>query len=148
MTSLLRSAFPSISRPSPIRSLSTFSPLLSKKAPSFSRPGPPPLPPSDQAEFEALIKANETIGASPDIVDNPQKGIKASEELHKDVRRGPRPDFEGDVNPKTGERGGPKSDPFKAGDQDWSYAGRVTVSLSDIWDLKVRRRMLIFCLRL
>ncbi|WWC63227.1 uncharacterized protein I303_105827 [Kwoniella dejecticola CBS 10117] len=138
--SIIRSALPSLRatfspklplhKPS-IRLISsnTAFPTL-KKAPSFSRPGPPPLPPSDQAEFEALIKANETIGASPDIVDNPSKGIKAAEELqqHKDIRRGPRPDFTGDVNPKTGEMGGPKMDPFKAGDQDWSYAGRVTVS--------------------
>ncbi|WRT68332.1 uncharacterized protein IL334_005308 [Kwoniella shivajii] len=108
------------------RSITTSTIQFAKKAPSFSRPGPPPLPPSDQAEFDALIKANETVGASPAIVDDPEKGIDASEELHKDVRRGPKPDFIGDVNPKTGERGGPKSDPFKAGDQDWSYAGRVT----------------------
>ncbi|WVW85693.1 hypothetical protein I302_107731 [Kwoniella bestiolae CBS 10118] len=131
MTSLLRSCLPTSSRaffssPIPVRSLSTTSSLLSKKAPSFSRPGPPPLPPSDQAEFDALLKANESIGASPDIVDDPSKGIKASDDLHRDIRRGPRPEFEGDVNPKTGERGGPKVDPFKAGDQDWSYAGRVT----------------------
>lgn len=36
--------------------------------------------------------------------------------------------FEGDVNPQTGEVGGPKRDPFFAGDGDWQYSGRVTVS--------------------
>ncbi|WWC90756.1 uncharacterized protein L201_005693 [Kwoniella dendrophila CBS 6074] len=114
--------------PLSVRSISSTSITSSKSNKSFSRPGPPQLPPKEQAEFERLIKANETIGASPDIVDNAEKGIKASEELHKDIRRGPKPDFSGDTNPKTGERGGPKTDPFKAGDQDWSYAGRVTVS--------------------
>ena len=35
------------------------------------------------------------------------------------------PEFEGDVNPKTGERGGPKQDPLRHG-TDWSFNGRVT----------------------
>ncbi|OCF42745.1 hypothetical protein I317_03476 [Kwoniella heveanensis CBS 569] len=107
-----------------LRPLSTSSKSLDRS--SFTRPGPPPLPAADQAEFDALLKANATIGASPEIVTNPEKGIKATEEQHKDVRRGPKPEFEGDVNPKTGERGGPKNDPFIAGDQDWQFGGRVT----------------------
>jgi hypothetical protein len=52
------------------------------------------------------------------------------EELHPDVRRGAKPEFEGDVNPKTGEVGGPKNEPLRwgsTGDRgDWSYNGRVT----------------------
>ncbi|KAI9848972.1 MAG: putative mitochondrial protein, conserved [Sclerophora amabilis] len=49
------------------------------------------------------------------------------EELHPDVRRGARPEFEGDRNPKTGEVGGPKNEPLRWGDGgDWSYNGRVT----------------------
>lgn len=49
------------------------------------------------------------------------------EELHPNVRRGAPPEFKGDVNPKTGEVGGPKNDPLKWGVQgDWSYNGRVT----------------------
>ncbi|WVR07472.1 hypothetical protein IAU60_004514 [Kwoniella sp. DSM 27419] len=121
----------SLRQPSPSalsRTLHTSSTPLNRK--SFTKPGPPPLPARDQAEFDALLKANATVGASPMIVDNPDKGIKAAEkqetDLHKDIRRGPKPEFEGDVNPKTGERGGPKVDPFKAGDQDWQYGGRVT----------------------
>jgi len=47
------------------------------------------------------------------------------EELHPNVRRGAAPEFEGDVNPKTGEVGGPKNDPIRWGG-DWSYNGRVT----------------------
>ncbi len=49
------------------------------------------------------------------------------EELHPDVRRGARPEFEGDKNPKTGEVGGPKNEPLRwGGEADWSYNGRVT----------------------
>jgi hypothetical protein len=52
------------------------------------------------------------------------------EELHPDVRRGARPEFEGDINPVTGEVGGPKNEPLRWGSTgergDWSYNGRVT----------------------
>jgi len=52
------------------------------------------------------------------------------EELHPDIRRGAKPEFEGDVNPKTGEVGGPKNEPLRWGSDgksgDWSYNGRVT----------------------
>jgi hypothetical protein len=52
------------------------------------------------------------------------------EELHPDVRRGAKPEFEGDRNPVTGEVGGPKNEPLRWGSTgargDWSYNGRVT----------------------
>ena len=49
------------------------------------------------------------------------------EELHPNVRRGAAPEFEGDINPKTGEAGGPKNEPLRWGAaSDWSYNGRVT----------------------
>jgi len=49
------------------------------------------------------------------------------EELHPDIRRGTKPEFEGDRNPKTGEVGGPKNEPLRwGGGVDWSYNGRVT----------------------
>jgi hypothetical protein len=49
------------------------------------------------------------------------------DELHPDIRRGAKPEFEGDVNPKTGEVGGPKNEPLRWGEKgDWSYNGRVT----------------------
>ncbi|KAL2048912.1 hypothetical protein ABVK25_010864 [Lepraria finkii] len=49
------------------------------------------------------------------------------EELHPDIRRGTRPEFEGERNPKTGETGGPKNEPLRwGGGVDWSYNGRVT----------------------
>jgi hypothetical protein len=49
------------------------------------------------------------------------------EELHPHIRRGAKPEFEGDVNPVTGEVGGPKNEPLRWGHTgDWSYNGRVT----------------------
>lgn len=49
------------------------------------------------------------------------------EELHPDVRRGSQPEFEGEINPQTGEVGGPKNEPLRWGGKgDWSYNGRVT----------------------
>jgi hypothetical protein len=105
-----------------IRSLTT-SPTALRNAPSFSRPGPPPLPAADQAEFEELVKANQTVGTAP-----AQPEVSAGDMEHRDIRRGARPQFEGEVNPATGEKGGPKVDPFIAGDGDWQFGGRVTVS--------------------
>jgi len=53
--------------------------------------------------------------------------IKDGEEFHPNMRRGAPPEFEGDVNPKTGEVGGPKNEPLRWGvGGDWSYNGRVT----------------------
>lgn len=47
--------------------------------------------------------------------------------LHPDARKPVTPDFEGDVNPSTGERGGPKKEPVgQWAEGDWSYKGRVS----------------------
>lgn len=55
------------------------------------------------------------------------KATGEGDELHPDVRRGVRPEFEGERNPKTGEVGGPKNEPLRwGGGADWSYNGRVT----------------------
>ncbi len=105
----------------PTRAFSTSLQPIAPRPPPVSRPGPPPLPKEDQAEFEALIKAASTVGGTP-LATEP-----AAELEHRDLRRKPKADFEGDVNPKTGEQGGPKKDPFLAGDGDWQYSGRVTV---------------------
>lgn len=48
----------------------------------------------------------------------------SSSEMHPDAYKKPEPEFEGDVNPKTGEVNGPKNEPLKHGD--WSFGGRVT----------------------
>jgi hypothetical protein len=55
------------------------------------------------------------------------EAIGKGEELHPNVRRGAPPEFEGDVNPKTGEVGGPKNEPLRWGAAgEWSYNGRTT----------------------
>jgi hypothetical protein len=115
--------------PTPLASSSSSRHYASRS--SFTRPGPPPLPAADQAEFEAQQKAAQTVGATPASTLPPgeiSKEVDVDLEKHRDLRRGPVPEFMGERNPKTGEMGGPKVDPFKSGDGDWSYAGRVTVS--------------------
>ncbi|CAN8103907.1 unnamed protein product [Discula destructiva] len=53
--------------------------------------------------------------------------VAADDVLPTSVRRGAKPEFQGDTNPKTGEVGGPKNEPLRWGSGgDWSYNGRVT----------------------
>lgn len=124
----------------------------------FGGPAPPRLPKEEQELFEKLQKQSTgafmqpreapQINQSPDSTPNirPQinqspdsepeirfengKDIKKGEEFHPNMRRGAPPEFEGDVNPKTGEVGGPKNEPLRWGSGDgrgdWSYNGRVT----------------------
>lgn len=87
----------------------------SRPPPPVSRPGPPPLPPAQQREFEALQKAAQTVDL---------KSAQKEEDVHRDLRRTPKPDFEGEVNPVTGEVGGPKKDPLMG--NEWTYGGRAT----------------------
>jgi hypothetical protein len=77
---------------------------------------------SPQAPAEAA-----KAGRIAEIVDARVHATGDGEELHPDMRRGARPEFEGDRNPKTGEIGGPKNDPLRwGGNADWSYNGRAT----------------------
>jgi hypothetical protein len=77
------------------------------------RPGPPRLKKEDQEEFERLQKqAHSSFNKSENEA-----------VVHPQFRK-PYADFEGDVNPETGERGGPKQDPLRHGD--YSFNGRVT----------------------
>ncbi|KAK7057145.1 protein fmp21, mitochondrial [Favolaschia claudopus] len=91
---------------------------------SFNRPAPIPLPPDQQREFEFLQRAAQAplaanSGSSPDADDSLQ--------LHPDARKPLKPDFEGDINPKTGEQGGPKQEPVGHWiEGDWSFKGRVS----------------------
>jgi len=84
------------------------------------RPSPPPLPRADQREFEELVRQAQTPFAS------------ASEEalaMHPDARPPVQPEFDGEVNPTTGEKGGPKREPVKQWTEDggdWSFKGRVS----------------------
>lgn len=119
-------------------------------------PSPPRLPKSEQEIYEQLQKqstgAFSTPTSKPKVVApkinqspessasptptasaeaSPEKDLEAKvskgEELHPNIRRGAPPEFEGEVNPKTGEVGGPKNEPLRWGHQgDWSYNGRAT----------------------
>ena len=86
-------------------------------------PSPPRLPAEEQAEFERLQRQAQVSQLTRPIEDQPAAPI--AEELHPNIRRGAPPEFEGNTNPKTGEVGGPKTDPLKWSG-DWSYNGRVT----------------------
>ena len=117
-------------------------------------PSPPRLPPKEQEEFERLQRASTGAFSTPrpQINQSPSSSSKSQsssssestsnetevadtrinatgkgDELHPDIKRGAKPEFEGDVNPKTGEVGGPKNEPLRWGEKgDWSYNGRVT----------------------
>ncbi|MCJ1445418.1 MAG: putative mitochondrial protein, conserved [Stictis urceolatum] len=88
---------------------------------SSGRPRPQ-INQSPQSEGE--VKANDQ---DTDALNARINASGEGEELHPDIRRGAKPEFEGDRNPKTGEVGGPKNDPLRWGSNvDWSYNGRVT----------------------
>ncbi|KAJ4355995.1 uncharacterized protein N0V89_004020 [Didymosphaeria variabile] len=135
----------------PFRALSTTAPRPS--SPFTKAPAPPRLPKEEQEIFERLQKqstgafstprdeaaATSTsttfsaadvrarINQSPDSEPVDAKRIPEGEEVHPNLRRGAPPEFEGDVNPKTGEVGGPKVEPLRWGAAgDYSFNGRVT----------------------
>ena len=92
---------------------------------NINRPAPPPLPREQQREFEELqhaaiapLSKQSAGGAEPELT------------LHPDARRPLVPQFEGDVNPATGELGGPKREPVGRWGEDeggdWSFKGRVS----------------------
>ncbi|RYP43220.1 hypothetical protein DL768_010040 [Monosporascus sp. mg162] len=109
-------------------------------------PAPPRLPPEQQAEFERLQRiANTQEGFNPtstpsSLYDDPAHELAPSPAadpvtlsgadeavLSTPLRKGAPPEFEGDVNPKTGEVGGPKNEPLRWGaNSDYSFNGRVT----------------------
>ncbi|KAK9382501.1 uncharacterized protein V2V93DRAFT_365280 [Kockiozyma suomiensis] len=142
-----------ISTHRPLLRFTTFqnSPLSIRLYADFSkpRPAPPRLPEDEQEEFERLLKkANapftldaeepeievdiETLTAvmegkeveSPSVEQESLARLRAMNTKHADYVGRTIPEFEGDVNPKTGEIGGPKQDPLKHGD--YSFNGRVT----------------------
>lgn len=117
--------------------------------PFQSMPSPPRLPPEQQAEFERLQRtantqegfnptstpdfsspaSNPPTTGSPSTADGPTAAAPAIEDDFASVplRKGAPPEFEGDVNPKTGEVGGPKNEPLRWGPGgDYSFNGRVT----------------------
>ncbi|KAF6800995.1 hypothetical protein CSOJ01_12091 [Colletotrichum sojae] len=71
----------------------------------------------------------ETTTAAAAATETTTPTISSSDEdtMHPNYVRGAPPEFEGDVNPRTGEVGGPKREPLRWGaGGDWSYNGRVT----------------------
>jgi hypothetical protein len=100
------------------RTLATSPSSYYPRATFGSTPSPPQLPPEEQKEFEELVRKAQV----------PLAGIGGTEDAlssrHPDARKLIEPEFEGDVNPVTGERGGPKREPVRHGD--WSYGGKVT----------------------
>lgn len=114
-------------------------------------PSPPRLPADQQAEFERLqrtantqegFNATSTPDFSAPTISTPttsqqtqtqtQSQSQAQAQSQPDalstpLRKGAPPEFEGDVNPQTGEVGGPKNEPLRWGAAgDYSFNGRVT----------------------
>ncbi|KAJ6499959.1 hypothetical protein C8R47DRAFT_1175347 [Mycena vitilis] len=90
---------------------------------SLNRPSPIPLPREQQREFELLQRAAQT----PLAPNNNNNSLADDLQLHPDAREPLKPEFEGDVNPTTGEQGGPKREPVRQWvEGDWSYKGRVS----------------------
>ncbi|KAL4073874.1 hypothetical protein V8B97DRAFT_2003587 [Scleroderma yunnanense] len=88
---------------------------------ALNRPSPPPLPRDLQRQFQELQRAAQAPLS--------QHASEAELSLHPDARKPLAPEFEGEVNPKTGEQGGPKREPVgKWAEQggDWSFKGRVS----------------------
>ena len=133
----------------------SFSALARHQSALTAPPRPPRLPEHEQKIYEDLQRAStgafstprssalpRTAPMKPQINQSPHSADAAKEtpalearvqaavdkdEGHPDVRRGARPEFEGETNPATGEVGGPKNDPLRwGGEVDWSYNGRVT----------------------
>lgn len=102
-----------------------------KSAFSQRGPSPPQLDPEEQKEFEKLQQAANTQIAIDQY--NEDHGFKTEDAppqvTESDVGNFGKamqtvPEFEGNINPNTGEVNGPKQDPIRHGD--WSFNGRVT----------------------
>lgn len=90
---------------------------------NLNRPSPPPLPREQQREFEELLRKAQTW--TPLATE-----AEGAFGIHPDTPQPLKAEFEGDVNPITGEKGGPKREPVGRWGQDlggdWSIKGRVT----------------------
>jgi hypothetical protein len=89
---------------------------------SINSPAPPTLPLEEQRELEELLRKAQTPFAS--------SNDQADPTLHPDTRIPIKPEFEGEINPNTGEQGGPKREPVARWSADpggdWSFKGRVS----------------------
>ncbi|KAI0070250.1 hypothetical protein K474DRAFT_1555748, partial [Panus rudis PR-1116 ss-1] len=94
----------------------------------LNRPSPPPLPRAEQREFEELVRKAQAPFARTETSEA-ELALAAAQDRHPDARAPIEPEFEGDVNPVTGEKGGPKREPVRAWSEDggdWSFKGRVS----------------------
>ncbi|TFL04447.1 hypothetical protein BDV98DRAFT_562254 [Pterulicium gracile] len=98
--------------------------LVRYKSTNLNRASPPPLPRHLQRQFEDLQRA----AAAPLSVKSDDPDFDPNR--HPDAPKPILAEFEGDINPVTGEEGGPKREPVRqwGGDStgDWSQKGRVT----------------------
>ncbi|KAI3551160.1 hypothetical protein CTAM01_05031 [Colletotrichum tamarilloi] len=82
--------------------------------------------PSSSVATEATTTATATEPATAATA-TPTIAATDEDTMHPNYVRGAPAEFEGDVNPRTGEVGGPKREPLRWGSGgDWSYNGRVT----------------------
>lgn len=91
----------------------------------MARPSPPALPREMQREFELLQKTAQAPLSVPSF----RQETEADLTMHPDVRSPVKAEFEGNVNPVTGEEGGPKREPvgrWVTSQGDWSHKGRVS----------------------
>ncbi|KAK2025904.1 DUF1674-domain-containing protein [Colletotrichum zoysiae] len=93
----------------------------------------PSSDPVASAQVNAVVADSQAPPPSPaataTATTTPTPTVAATDEdtMHPNYVRGAPPEFEGDVNPRTGEVGGPKREPLRWGAAgDWSYNGRVT----------------------
>ncbi|EPQ57246.1 hypothetical protein GLOTRDRAFT_99304 [Gloeophyllum trabeum ATCC 11539] len=100
-------------------------PSVTMQSPPLVRPSPPPLPAEQQQEFEDLVRAAQAPLSRP----SDRSEAEAELAMHPDARAPLKAEFEGEVNPRTGEIGGPKREPVKKwrdDEGDWSFKGRVS----------------------
>ncbi|EMG50637.1 Protein FMP21, mitochondrial [Candida maltosa Xu316] len=98
------------------------------------QPSPPRLPKEQQEEFEKLQSiANSQIAIeeyNDQVAKNEGEQIEfkapiVDSQIGSFANLKIIPEFEGSVNPKTGEVNGPKQDPLKHTKDEWSFNGRV-----------------------
>jgi hypothetical protein len=106
------------------------------KPAASSTPSPSTSTTTTNVSSTATAQSNSATSFSPSDIrarinqspaSQPETTAEGGVANHPHMRRGAPPEFEGDINPKTGEVGGPKNEPLRWGEKgDWSFNGRVT----------------------
>ncbi|KAK4701183.1 hypothetical protein P7C70_g5049, partial [Phenoliferia sp. Uapishka_3] len=125
---LLRRALAPLASPASWRLTPSLVTVRHSSSEFTTRPGPPMLPRQQQKEFEELIRrVNAPASKAAEGMEEDDQELEISMEdlaMHPDFRKKPKPTFEGNIDPETGEVGGPKRNPLAHGD--WSYGGKCT----------------------